>query len=281
MSRLRIKSLRFLLGFHLPVVAIALLTGLLSLNSFADLPEGHLRASPQPEHDTQRIAAIAGINQQMGRSQIEVGSMLQKAASGQANEAQMYRFHAAVLRRLSVLQQAMAGIADEVAYNLPLMQAGRNFGNDKSNVIMATSLAAVDPDSAMRHALAAMQGLVMMAEQSPSIANTIAVEMAERSKAHAQSFEQHSVQTGLTGIVVMALLLLWLYVSQRVTRRLSRLVPALRGFALDDIEPRLLAQVCQLSGQQNRCCVTWRCRCWLFGKASLQERRRNVIWGNA
>jgi two-component system sensor histidine kinase/response regulator len=216
------------------------------------LRQEYLQSNEQQEQDSKRIASIAGINQQMSRIQIEVGDMLEKAATQQADEAQMYRFHSDVVNRLSVLQKSMDGFEENFAYKDVLVEARRDFQNYKNFIIMATDLAAIDPLGAMRHAFSASQAHVKVAEHSQSIANTIAAEIASRSKENTQAFEQQAMRTGVTGAAVMALvLILWMYISERVTRRLTRVSEALSAFANDDIDPPTLPLLTQLSEQKS------------------------------
>ena len=252
MKRQRLKSFRFLLSFFLPVAGAALLAGLLNLYSFAHLREQYLQANQAQEQDSQRITTIAYFNQQMAQIQIEVGDMLEKAATQQTDEAKMYRFHSEVVNRLSVLQKTMDGFAEVYTYKNVLIEARWDFQNYKNFTIMATDLATVDPVGAMRHAFAAAQAHVKVAEHSLSIANTIAAGIANRSKESAEAFEQQAMQTAMTGAVVMAMvLLLWLFISERMSRRLSTLAQALSALAQDDIHPESLPQVTQLSEQKN------------------------------
>ena len=248
----RLKSYHFLLSIFLPVVVVALLAGALNLASFANLREEYLRATVQQEQDSQRIADFARFNQEMSQIQMEVGDMLEKAATAQVDEGQMYRFHSGVVNRLAELQKAMEGFVAADSYKVVLGDARRDFQHYKNFIIMATDLATIDPLSAMRHAFAASQAHVKVAEHSQSIANTIAADIANRSKEQARAFEVQAVRTGVVGAVMMALvLLLWLFIAERVTRRLSRVADALTAFAHDEIDPPSLPLVTRMSTQKS------------------------------
>ena len=248
----RIKSLRFLLSFFLPVAGVALLAGVLIFISFANVREQYVQSVARQEQDTQRIAAMANLNQQIAQIQIEVGEMLEKGASKQADEAQMYRFHADVVDRLALLQKEIDGLADDIDYRSVLIEARLDFQNYKDFIIMATDLAAVAPVDAMRHAFAASQAQVKVSEHTQSIANTMAAEIAERSKEQTLAFQQQAVRTGEIGAAMMVVvLLLWLYISERVTRRISHVAQALNAFAQDDTDPHTLPWVRQLSTKKS------------------------------
>ena len=248
----RIKSFRFLLGFFLPVAGVALLAGVLNLISFANLREEYRQTSAHEVQDAQQIKEIARINQNMAQIQIDVGDTLELAAAPKADQAQIYRFHSDLVNRLAVLQKELDRFPDDSAYTTFLMDAREDFQNYKNFIIRATDLAAVDPVGAMRQAFAAAQAHVRVAEHTQSIASAIATEMAGHSRARATAFEAQAVQTGLIGAAMMALvLLLWLVISERVTRRLTQVSEALSAFAQDDITPPTLPLVTQLSQQKN------------------------------
>jgi PAS domain S-box-containing protein len=247
-----IKRFRFLLSFFLPVAGVALVAGALNLTSFANLRQEYLRANAQQEQDSRHIAAISDFDQQMAQMQMDVGTMLEKATSNQVGQAQLNRFHSDVVNRLSALQTALDGIYEDTAYQPVLEEARRDFRNYKNSIIVATDLAAVDPANAMRHAFAASQAHVKVDEHSQAIANTIAAAIAARSAENAQAFERAALRSGVTGAVLMAfVLLLWLYLSQRLSRHLSQVSQALSALAQNDIHPASLPLVTRLSEQKS------------------------------
>ena len=134
-----------------------------------------------------------------------------------------------------------------------LLQAQGDFQNYHRFLIMATDLASIDPLDAMRHAFSASQAHVKVAEHLHSIANTIALEIMQHNQENAQAFKTQAVHTGVLGAVMMAaVLLLWLLISERVTRRLSRLSEALSAFEQNDTNPPTLPMVRRLSQQKKQ-----------------------------
>ena len=252
MREQRIKSWRFLLSFFLPVVALLLLAGLLNWLSVSQLREGFLQATAAHNRDTGRMAEVGDFNHELARVQIEVGDTLAKAESGKMDEAELYHFHTDLVARLADLKTTLAGMEEEVSYSVELAQARIEFELYRNAVISASDLAVIDPASAMRHAFNASQAYVNISEHTQAVASTLASSIAQRSARNAQAFEQQAVRTGMVGAaLVVALLLLWLWISERVTRRLSRVSQALNALAQDDIHPATLPLVVKLSEQSN------------------------------
>ena len=252
MSLKDIKSLRFLLSLFLPVAGVVLLAGALNWVSFSNLRQDYLDTVAHQEQDSRRIAEISSLNHHMAQVQIEVGEMLEKGASGAVDEGQMYLFHSDVVNRLALLQATIQAMQTDASSQDELLQAQGDFQNYHRFLIMATDLASIDPLDAMRHAFSASQAHVKVAEHLHSIANTIALEITQHNQENAQAFKTQAVHTGVLGAVMMAaVLLLWLLISERVTRRLSRLSEALSAFEQNDTNPPTLPMVRRLSQQKN------------------------------
>lgn len=253
MSLKDIKSLRFLLSLFLPVAGVVLLAGALNWVSFSNLRQDYLDTVAHQEQDSRRIAEISSLNHHMAQVQIEVGEMLEKGASGAVDEGQMYLFHSDVVNRLALLQATIQAMQTDASSQDELLQAQGDFQNYHRFLIMATDLASIDPLDAMRHAFSASQAHVKVAEHLHSIANTIALEITQHNQENAQAFKTQAVHTGVLGAVMMAaVLLLWLLISERVTRRLSRLSEALSAFEQNDTNPPTLPMVRRLSQQKKQ-----------------------------
>jgi two-component system sensor histidine kinase/response regulator len=247
MKQQRLKSFRFLLSFFLPVAGVALLAVALNMMSLAKLREDYRLTNLHQQEDSQRLTEISAFNQQMAQIQIDVGDILQKAATAQMDEAQLYRVHSDIVNRLSALQKSLDGFAQDIAYNHLKIEMRLDFQNYKNFITTTTDLAVIDPVGAMRHAFAASQAHVKVTEHGQSIARIIATEIAEHSHDNAQAFEREATKMVAISTVMMALvLLLWLFVSERVSRRLSHLAQALDAFAQGDIDPPSLPQVSKI-----------------------------------
>ncbi len=252
MKAQRIKSWRFLLSFFLPVVALLLLAGMLNGWSVKSLREGFIQATAEHNRDTQRMAEIGDFNQQLAQIQIEVGDTLAKAEAGRMDGADLYRSHTQLVERLGELKTALAGVEEEISYSVELAQARIDFELYRNSVISASDLAVIDPATAMRHAFAASQAYISISEHTQAVASTLARGIAQRSARNAEAFDRQALHTGVVGAaLVFALLLLWLWISERVTRRLTHVSQALNALAQDDIHPASLPLVVKISQQSN------------------------------
>ena len=87
MKRFRHLLSPYSLTLILPVVIAALLTGGLNLVSFLELQEDHRVARAQQIQDSNEIKLTRNFNKEIASVQDQVVDLLEKAASGQVDEA--------------------------------------------------------------------------------------------------------------------------------------------------------------------------------------------------
>ena len=248
----RLKRSRYLLSIFLPVALVILVGGALNLGSFMSLRDNHLEFSRQQEQDTEQVASIAAINQELASIQTLVGDTLELASTGRVDEGGVYRVHTQVVNRLAALDQALAGLRVDATIQPLWASAVEDFQNYRNQVIQTTDLAAIDPNGAMVHAFHASQAQVLISEHTQNMANLISRNLARRSAEQARAFEAHAWETALIGGTLMAMLLvLWFFLAERVTHRLSRVTEALTDLADNNTEPEALPLLRSMAGDRR------------------------------
>ncbi|MRR51424.1 MAG: PAS domain S-box protein [Rhodocyclaceae bacterium] len=251
MKRLRQKRARYLLALFLPAALVALLASALNLASFLRLQEKYQAASLQQGKDNQDIAAASRVNQELASIQKMVGEMLVRAATGEIDEGAAYRVHTAVVNRLAALEPVLGQLPLAGAEDVDVALIQKNFANYRNLIVMATDLAAIDPSGAMRHAFSASQVQVELTEHTQAIVSSIALSVTRRDKERMGLFEQHVTHTLIIGgLLMVALMVLWFLIAERLTRRLAFVTEALEAFSNGDTEPATLPLVSKLT--QNR-----------------------------
>ncbi|MCF8210112.1 MAG: response regulator [Rhodoferax sp.] len=244
----RLKKSRYLLSFFLPVALVVLLVGGLSYGSIASLRAEFVQSNAQQERDSALIAVAAHFNQEIAAMQLVVGNLLEQAAAGALDEAAAYQIHTQVIEQLASLEKELLGFPDDLTYQKALAEAKVEFLSYRNLLMMATDLVAIDPLGAMRHAFGASQAQARLSEHTQSISNTIAKLVAQRNSAQAQAFQEQAERATIVGSAMMGILLLvWFFIAERVTYRLSRVTDALSALAHDDTEPPSLPLVVRLS----------------------------------
>ncbi len=131
----RLKRSRYLLSIFLPVALVTLAAGALNLGSFLSLRDNHLEFTQQQEKDTEQVANIAAINQELASLQGLIGDTLEVAASGKADEGSIYKVHTQVVNRLAALDKSIAAIQTNPAMQPLLQHALADFQNYRNLII--------------------------------------------------------------------------------------------------------------------------------------------------
>ena len=259
----RVRIPPYVLYFFLPITLVAAAAGMLNLASFERVRQDQRTAAAAQATDIARISTATHINEEVASIQHLVSMTLEQAARGDIGEADAYLIHSSVVNRLAALETELPGLlvahgnADEVQEARKDFQAYRNF------IIMATDLAAIDPASAMRHAYEAANSYVDLSEHTHTIARTVATNAAKRGERQAHAFEQHAHQTGATGaLLIAALLLIWLFISKWLFRRIDNITVTLRALSDGNVNPSTLAAVQAIGGD---------------GKGALSDMARAVL----
>ena len=243
MKRFRHLLSPYSLTLILPVVIAALLTGGLNLVSFLELQEDHRVARAQQIQDSNEIKLTRNFNKEIATVQDQVVDLLEKAASGQVDEAGVYRFHSQLINRLAVLEQQLPSLKPAVGEeNLRALQ--RDFTEYRNALVQATDLATIDPPNAMRHAYRATLSHLNFSQKSRAIAILVGELADQRSEAREEKFQTHAVRNALVGAaLLLSMMVAWVLLVVRLSSRMSMLTATLESLAQGVVNPSSLPSV--------------------------------------
>ncbi len=240
----RVRIPPYVLYFFLPITLVAAAAGLLNLASFESIREDQRAATAAQVDDIARISTATHINEEVASIQHLVSRALEQAAKGEIGEADAYLIHSSVVNRLAALETELPSLLAAHANADEVQEARKDFEAYRNFIVMATDLAAIDPPGAMRHAYEAANSYVDLSEHTHSIARTVATNAAKRGEGQAHAFELHAQQTGATGaLLVAALLLIWLLISKWLFRRIDNITLTLQELSDGNVNPSALSAV--------------------------------------
>ena len=238
--------------FVLPVLLVMLVAGAIVFSSVNSIQQEYRQMAAAQAADTQRLAAATRFNQDLAAVQRLVASTLEQAAGGSVDQGQVYRVHAAVVNTLAALEPRLGDLEDLHEVNDAVTQARQDFSNYRNLIITATDLAAIDPPSAMRQAFRAGQSYVAFSEHTHGLATLATEAMARRAEAQARSFESYVTKLVVTtSVLLVALLLLWIWVTRRVMRRVTVLSQAVLGMTQRELSGEAAAEIERLSQDKS------------------------------
>ena len=234
----------YLLIFVLPVLLVALLVVSLNLFFLSDLRQAGRASQAEQEANTELIASASQFNREMATVQRLVDGALTDAAGGKIDESSVYRIHSQVVNRLAVLEQQLSAMQVSGANPADLGEAQKDFETYRDLITSATDMAAVDPPGAARRVYQASRSYVDLSEHTHRIAEEVARTMLLRGKTQAERSEQRMTRmVGIGGLLIAILLLFWVFVSGRLTWRMTSLTHALRDLASGEVNPPTLPVV--------------------------------------
>ncbi len=242
----------YLLIFVLPVLLVALLVVALNLLFLFDLRQASQAGLVEQELNIQMIASATQFNREMATIQNLVDGALTDAAGGKIDEGTAYRIHSLVVNRLAALEQQLPAMLERGANSVDLGEARQDFETYRNLIISATDLAAVDPLGAARRVYQAAQSYVALSVHTHHVAETVAQSMTQRSEAQAERAAQRMYQmVSIGGLMIFALLLFWVFVSGRLSRRMTSLTQALQDLACGEINPPALPVLHAIGGDPS------------------------------
>ncbi len=234
----------YLLIFVLPVLLVALLVGGLNLYFLFDLRRANQDNLDAQAVEIELVAAASRFNQELVAIQRRVDDALTDASAGKLDQTGARRVHADVARRLAAMEKQLPTIKGGSLSDDAVAEARRDFDTYHKLIISITDLTAVDPAGATRRVYQASRSYVDLSEHTQHITEAAALAMAQRGQALAERLEARTSRTvGIGGFLVAALLLFWLWVSYRLTRRMNALTSTLQHLAAGAIDPPSLTMV--------------------------------------
>ncbi|WP_161539679.1 PAS domain-containing hybrid sensor histidine kinase/response regulator [Paramagnetospirillum kuznetsovii] len=235
-----------------PVIVVTVLAGALNLLSFHSLRESHRMVSILQGRELERVASATHINEEVASIQRLVGSTLEMASDGKLDEATTYRVHSEVVNRLAELEKLLPNLRLDVGLLNEAEDARIDFDAYRKFIIQATDLAAVDPPGAMKFAYQAANSYLALSEHTHAIARGVAEAAARQGEAQSASFEGQAARIMVNGgILIGALLILWVLVGSWMARRVSSLSSALHDLAQGDVASASLPEVQGISANRH------------------------------
>ncbi|WP_152619812.1 PAS domain S-box protein, partial [Paramagnetospirillum magnetotacticum] len=242
----------YLVIFLAPVIVITILAGALNLSSFHSLRESQREVSILQGRELERVSSATHINEEVASIQRMVGSMLEMASDGKLDEAATYRVHSEVVNRLADLEKLLPNLRLDAGSLNEVEDTRIDFDAYRKFIIQATDLAAVDPPGAMKFAYQAANSYLALSEHTHAIARAVAEEAARHGEAQSASFEGQAARIMANGgILIGALLILWVLVGSWVARRVSSLSSALNDLAQGDVASASLPEVQRISANRH------------------------------
>jgi len=238
----------YLVLFVVPLLAVIVAAGGIVYAIVHNLREEYRVVALAQAQDTSQLAVANRLNQDVAAIQKLVAETLDFAARGQADVGSVARVHTTVVNWLTSLEPRLLELEDSPDAVVTTQQARQDFDNYRKLIVKATDLAAKDPTGAMQLAFRAGQSYVAFSEHTHSIVNAATATMAQRSRDQVRLFEAHVIKLGVTGGVLLLLLLLgWFWLARQMMQRVSLLSGAMLGMAAQESSPPALKEVEALS----------------------------------
>jgi PAS domain S-box-containing protein len=233
-----------LLLYFLPVALVALAAGALNLVSLYSLQASQEAASLEQGRNIDRIDASVQFNRELAAIQNLAGKTLEQASAGKLDEGRIYSLHAEVVDRLAAVERQLPALLGADRDDDDIAEARENFEAYRRFIIQATDLATIDPLGALKNVYQAANRYVALSAHTHQLTAAFAETASSLNAALARSFEQEAIRTTAgTALLLGCLLLLWLVVIRRLTRRLSSLTTALHCLADGDVDAPALTEV--------------------------------------
>ena len=273
MKTLRGSKWNYLLGFLLPAVLISLLAGGLNLLSFIQLQNDHLADRAEQAQDYKEINVTRNFNQDIGSIQLRVSAMLADAATGKIDEADAYLVHSQIVNQLAALEKRLPDVREAVNGE-QFQKIQRYFQDYRNAIIQATDLAAIDPATAMSHAYQASVSYMRMSLRSRAVAIAVSERAEQRGTAREDGFRARTIQNALVGgLLVLALLVIWVRMILRLTGRLSTLTSALDELSTGMVNPQALPAVRRMAERKSSLLSDLAHAVLAFRETSLSNRQ--------
>ena len=263
--------------FVLPVLLVMLVAGAIVFSSVNSIRQEYRLIAAEQAADTARLAAATRFNQDLAAIQRLVASTLEQAAGGSIDQGQVYRVHAAVVNTLAGLEPRLLDLEGMQDANEAVKEARQDFSNYRNLITTATDMAAIDPVSALRQAFRAGQSYVAFSEHTHSIATQATEAMARRAAAQTRSFDGYVTKLVVTtGLLLLALLLLWTWVARRMVRRVSVLSGAMLGMTRRELSAEAVTEIERIS-QDKRSVLRDMAGAVLAFRDAVRERQRAQV----
>ena len=275
MTGMNPRRFHFFLLLFLPVVfgiAIALLIGWLS---FKQHEKEHHALVMLQTRDLISQAQANGLRQQLVDVQLQLANILKEARAGNADEGSVYQIHTEIVDSMAGIHEELKRFQEkvdsvEVAHELKL--AMEDFDAYRQQAISATDIVSIDPGQAGLHIDDANFLYLQFSQHLQNINNSISRGTLLRMEEGEQRLEAQMRNLIWIGLgLYLIVLLIWGYVTWRITRSLTSVASILanlsnrttltakdqrdlqhiRGFLLRDLAQAALAFGATMQAQKS------------------------------
>ncbi|MCG2585061.1 PAS domain S-box protein [Massilia sp. TS11] len=258
----------------IPVAGATVLAAALNLGLSYRMHQQLQQARAQQAADIANVQASARFNADLADLQQQVMRRLEEAAAGKLTQADVYRQHSRVVERLAALEALLPRIDSSPEMRKQLAEARRDFGAYRDLLMALTDRATFDPSGAMGDAVRVVDAYLELSEHAHALSRLTAAEAARRGDEQLNLMDYHAIRMSLIGGAVGALLLLlWVFTTRWLARRLDVLSGTLTALAGGNTAPALLARVETLAADA-RSVLHEMARATLAFRASLLARQR-------
>ena len=250
MNRFAHPKWSFVLAMFVPVALASLIAALANLASYLELQEDRRTAQEQQARDDRDVGATRAFNRDVAEVQRIVTDMLEKAGTGALDQASVNRVRTDVVNRLAALEQPLLQLQDAVGPE-NLQQLQQYFSAYRNSIVQATDLAVIDSTAAMQHAYRASLSYLQFSQKSRAIAIETGNRAARRNAERDDFLRVHAIRNAAVGVfMVLAMLVIWAILIQRLSFRLVALTSALKALARGEVTPAELPIVHSITRQR-------------------------------
>ncbi|HIJ90452.1 MAG: PAS domain S-box protein [Desulfobulbaceae bacterium] len=238
----------FLLLFLLPVVLAAMLGGLVTLWSLNSLRQENRARYAHEREDLQILTDSAQLGERMAAMHQMAARSLQGAASGELDEAAIYRLHSELVEVLATLEQrtrklsSLPHVVEMGGDDARLMV--EDFDNYRNFMVMATDIAAIDPPMAAGYLAKAQEYFVDFVKQRHAITAKISQAALKHSDEGVAAFtDVFAFVLMISGAGFVLMLTLALASGRFLSLRLSAIADALHQLAGQSGMPQALPEM--------------------------------------
>lgn len=246
----------FLVRLLLPALLVVFAAMLISLAALYYLKEQYSERLLVQKRDIAALHLAVGISEDMADIQRQVTNLLARAAAGQMNEAEVYRVHAALVDRFSLMAHRVQNLSTSPSIQELTpeeSEALRNeFASYRNYVVMATDIAAIEPATAGRHIANARDHFVAFYHR----ANVVVRKVSE----HVETMGNHAIAQSVTvmqqlaAVIVIGFLLtfaLSFIAARSMARRVESVASGLAALAQADGLPLELPAIERMHAREH------------------------------
>jgi len=242
--------------FLLPAIFVALLAAAINLATLFIFSRNQQSVLSLVDRQVSVIAEASSLVVDFGHLHQVVSNVLDDASSGKLDEVAVYRIHSKIINDMAVLDQRIKILRKNVnELDLSSQEVNElqlNFDEYRNFVMMATDAATIDTKTATRYIVEAQQHYLSFAQNAHTVSSLIGD--MNRSKITSSLDESkinfiRIIQIGLVGLVAM--LGLSYFSAARLSRRMSKVIDAIRIIARKDTEPPALPHLVEMREKES------------------------------